>query len=70
MMMMVMMMIMIIIIIIRGGNVASTSDDPEKQGVDGRIILKLILKAQSGKKWNGLDSSFSGLGPVAGSCEH
>jgi hypothetical protein len=34
----------------------------------GRIILEWILRKGVGKLWTGLDSSGSGLEPVAASC--
>jgi hypothetical protein len=44
-------------------------DYSEDLGVDGKIILELILR-KLGVERCGLDSSGSVQGPVAGSCEH
>jgi hypothetical protein len=43
-------------------------DDSEDLGVDGRTILNWILGNRVGGC--GLDSSGTGQGPMAGSCEH
>jgi hypothetical protein len=43
-------------------------DHEENLNVDGRIILECILGKQDGKFR--MDSSGSGYGQVAGSCEH
>jgi len=40
----------------------------EDQGIDGRIILNASQRRRMG--WCGLYSSSSGMGQVAGSCEH
>jgi hypothetical protein len=40
-------------------------DNSEDLGVDGTIILKLILEKDVGKLWTGSEQ-----GPVSGSCEH
>jgi hypothetical protein len=43
-------------------------DNSEKPGVDGNIILNLIIRKSGGKF--SLYSSGAGYGPVAGSREH
>jgi len=39
-------------------------------GVNGRMLLKYIIKKRNRMGWHGLGSSGSGKKQVAGSCEH
>jgi hypothetical protein len=43
-------------------------DHLKDQGVDGRIILKWIIKKWNGEAWTGL--LCFGIGQVAGTCEY